>query len=212
MKLSSNNIMFIYRRNFISIILIITINSCFYGCKTIEEGGYNCVDGDCIGSFENPQYHTLEDCLNLCGGDLETAGYRCVNDNCIWVERGAQYKTMEECQKNCGNNNNNNNASITFFLYQRCNGTQPGNSYSPATFLNKATINLATSQSNLDDKVFFYTVAANNYGTATINELKPQTYYYRINGVICTSTSIRSVTGKITLKSGDSIEKRIDLY
>jgi hypothetical protein len=197
-------------RNFILIILIITISSYFQGCKTIEErGGYNCVDGDCIAVFENPQYHTLEDCLYLCGDDLETSGYRCVNNNCIWVERGAQYKTIEECQKNCGNSNN---ATLTFFVYQRCSGTQPGNIYSPDSFLNGAKINLATSQSDLDDDVFFYTATTNNYGKATINELKPQTYYYRINGVICKSNSIRSETGKITLKSGDSIEKRIDLY
>jgi len=231
-------------RNLMPFVFILFI-CCFYGCKTVEEKGYNCINGDCVPVFEDPQFHTLEDCLSLCGNTTGTSGYRCVNGNCIWVEEGAQYKTLEECQKNCNSSNtsgyrcingncvavnsnaeyktlaecqkncsnsSNSNAAITYVVYQRCSGTQPGNSSSPASFLNGAKINLATSQSNLNNKIFFYSAITNNYGKAIINDLKPQTYYYQINGVICKSNSIRSTTGSVTLKSGDNIERRIDLY
>ena len=240
-----NNCDIVLMKN-LMLFVFIMLPFCFYGCKTVEEKGYNCIDGDCVPVFEDPQYHTLEDCLTLCGNATGSSGYRCVNGSCVWVEEGAQYKTLAECQKNCsvsntsgyrcvngncvavnsnaeyktlaecqkncGSNTGSTNATVTFVVYQRCSGTQPGNSSSPASFLNGAKINLATSQSNLNDKVFFYSATTNNYGKASISELKPQTYYYQINGVVCKSNAIRSRTGSITLKSNDNIERRIDLY
>jgi hypothetical protein len=97
-------------------------------------------------------------------------------------------------------------------VYQRCIGVQAGNSSSTASFLNGAKIDLATSQSNLNDKVFFHFAITNDYGKATINELPPRTYYYQIVGVVCKAKAVRSRTGSITLKAGDNIERRIDLY
>jgi hypothetical protein len=180
------------------------------GCKTVKHSGYNCTNGNCTAVFENPQYLTLADCQSACSrssGSTSSSGYNCVSGKCVFVSSNAQYSTLTACQSGCSNK-----ATITFIVYQRCSGTQAGNSSSPATFKNGAYVNLATSQSNLNNKIFFYTTITNNNGKAIISGLEPKTYYYNVNGAICTSNSLRSRTGTIVLKAGDNIEQRIDLY
>lgn len=175
-------------------------------CKTEEQIGYNCTNGNCAAVFEKPQYLTLADCQSACSSS-SSAGYNCVSGNCVSVSSNAQYSTLSACQGGCSNK-----ATITFIVYQRCSGTQPGNSSSPASFKNGASVNLATSQNNLNNKIYFYTTTTNNYGQAIISDLEPKTYYYKVNGAICSSNSLRSTTGTIILKAGENIQKRIDLY
>ncbi len=183
-----------------------TLSACQSACGNTNTSGYNCVNGNCTSVSSNAQYSTLSACQSACG-NTNTSGYNCVNGNCTSVSSNAQYSTLSACQSGCSNK-----ATITFVVYQRCAGTQPGNSSSPATFKNGAHVNLATSQSNLNSKTYFYNATTNNSGKAIISGLEPKTYYYNINGAICTSNSVRERTGSITLKAGDNGEKRIDLY
>jgi hypothetical protein len=228
------------KKSKLSILFLIIVFG--WGCKTPVQSGYSCIDGNCTAVFENPQYLNLTDCQSVCDNTSNnTSGYNCINGKCTSVSSNAQYSTLSACQSACGNTNTSgyncvngnctsvssnaqystlsacqsgcsNKATITFVVYQRCAGTQPGNSSSPATFKNGAHVNLATSQSNLNSKTYFYNATTNNSGKAIISGLEPKTYYYNINGAICTSNSVRERTGSITLKAGDNGEKRIDLY
>lgn len=46
------------------ILLLLFAISCVEGEK---ESGYNCDNGQCVATFENPTYLTLQDCQSVCG-------------------------------------------------------------------------------------------------------------------------------------------------
>lgn len=92
-------------------VLFIVIAIVSYGCSTTEHSGYNCENGKCIASFDNPQYLTLVDCQGDCGDNnnqgntgnntSNSSGYNCIDGTCVSVSYNAQYKTLSECQSLC---------------------------------------------------------------------------------------------------------------
>ena len=53
------------RISFIFLVLLIT-----FSCdKKEEKSGYNCVNGQCIATFDNPTYLTIQDCQTECSTD-----------------------------------------------------------------------------------------------------------------------------------------------
>jgi hypothetical protein len=52
-------------RRLILFFILIAIFSCVKD-KTKSESGYNCVNGQCTATFENPTFLTLQDCQSVC--------------------------------------------------------------------------------------------------------------------------------------------------
>ena len=86
---------------------MITILSCGDG----NQSGYNCENGLCTATFENPQYLTLTDCQSTCGNTI--SGYACVNGNCVQVtvEDSAQYLSLLSCENYCGGSGGSNTST-----------------------------------------------------------------------------------------------------
>ena len=48
-------------------ITILFIGLCvIFSCEEKKESGYNCLNGQCTATFENPTYLTLQDCQTVC--------------------------------------------------------------------------------------------------------------------------------------------------
>lgn len=82
-------------------IVLITL---IIGCKKTDQSGYNCNNGVCSATFDNPQYLTLADCKSDCGSSTNSSGYNCSNGTCIKVTKNAQFENLTLCQNNCQNN------------------------------------------------------------------------------------------------------------
>jgi hypothetical protein len=41
-----------------------------FSCIKNKNSGYNCENGNCVASFDNPTYLNLQDCKSLCGGSI----------------------------------------------------------------------------------------------------------------------------------------------
>ncbi|MDR0619700.1 MAG: hypothetical protein LBG17_07380 [Bacteroidales bacterium] len=91
-------------KNLIKISLAFFFITILNSCKDEEnqnDSGYNCKDGNCIATYENPQYLTLKDCQSACAHS--TAGYNCISGTCVAVSNNAQYPTLAACQTSCAN-------------------------------------------------------------------------------------------------------------
>jgi hypothetical protein len=70
-------------------------------CSDNDRSGYNCEGGNCVATYENPQYLTLEDCQSTCGNYI--SGFNCENGTCVQVTDGTtpQFSTLLDCQNTC---------------------------------------------------------------------------------------------------------------
>jgi len=78
-------------KNCLLLLFLVFLFSCV---EDKTNSGYNCEDGDCIASFDNPTYLTLQDCKSSCGTGTEPV-----------IKPGAVTFTLSwDVKRTCGNN------------------------------------------------------------------------------------------------------------
>lgn len=67
-----------------------------------SSSGYNCINSQCVQQTDNPQYKTLDDCINSCKPPILTPGYVCdSNYKCDYVADKAKYTNLNDCLSSC---------------------------------------------------------------------------------------------------------------
>ncbi|HUX56461.1 MAG TPA: hypothetical protein VMV77_05775 [Bacteroidales bacterium] len=186
------------KRNYISkmkkmkkllfLILIVFLFSCDEGEK--NQSGYNCVNGQCTATFENPTYLTLQDCQTVCGISVPT------QPKPGSVSPGSVSITLSwDIKRYC---------NIVWTL-------------SPCW---DVMVGLGYSQTDVDKEAYFNHKDLSEPGIYTVTNLAPGVYYYRAKKTIRTSCVSANgcpapppviKSGKFTITSNKTISISVSL-
>lgn len=176
----------------ISNYLILGLFISFVSCKD-SKSGYNCVDGQCVANFENPQYLTLEDCQSVCNCNTNDSGYSCINGQCVEVSSDAEFETLQMCENNC-TDNRDGHLSLNVYWY-------------PLSY-HSVNVGIAYSSTDAANNYFFKELHfyANN---SAYFILSPGVYYYKAN-FNGNDIIVDSESGSFTIEPNKTTTVRID--